>query len=504
MPGLTRRELARTGAVAGAALALPSWAADAFAQAPLRQLRRAVRGPVLTPGNSSKLLYNERYDGIRPLAVLRAANAGDVQEAVRWAARNDVPIGARSGGHSYAGYASVRGGLVVDLRRLDGISVSRGSGNAKVGPGAQLIDVYRRLARAGGTVPAGSCPSVGIGGHALGGGMGLAGRRFGLTCDNVTSLRIVTADGKLRTCDANTNADLYWACRGGGGGNFGIVTSYTLKTHAVGSASWFFISWPWASAGPALAAWQALAPDTTGKLTSIFTLGTGGSGPAVTAIGQYFGSASQLGRLVRPLTAVSGARFSSGTSGYFALMKRWAGCATQSTASCHTAGTEPGGRLPRARFAAKSDYVGNPLSSAGRAAMIGAIERRQRQGNGSGSLLLDAYGGAINRVAADATAFVHRDVMFGVQELAYFGSGGQSAALSWLQSTHAALAPYTTGCRLPELHRPGAEELAAGVLRRELRPAGRGQGEVRPEPGVRLRAGDRWLGSRGVLRFSVE
>jgi len=142
---------------------------------------------------------------------------------------------------------------------------------------------------------------------------------------------------------------------------------------------------------------------------------------------------------------VAGARFSSGNSGYFALMKRWAGCATQSTASCHTVGTEPGGRLPRARFAAKSDYVGQPLSSAGRAAMIDAIERRQRQANGSGSLLLDAYGGAINRVAADATAFVHRDVMFGVQELAYYGPGGQSAALPWLQSTHAALAPYTTG-----------------------------------------------------------
>ena len=267
MPGLTRRELARAGAVAGAAIAFPGWAADAFAQAPLRELRRAVRGPVRTPGNSSRILYNERYDGIKPMAVLQAADPDDVQAAVRWAARHDVPIAARSGGHSYAGYASVRGGLVVDLRRLDGISVSRGKSRAKIGPGNQLIDVYSRLARAGGTIPAGSCPSVGIGGHALGGGMGLAGRRFGLTCDNVTALRIVTADGRLRRCDANTNADLYWACRGGGGGNFGIVTSFTLRTHAVGNASWFFVSWPWASAGAALAAWQALAPETTGRLT---------------------------------------------------------------------------------------------------------------------------------------------------------------------------------------------------------------------------------------------
>jgi FAD/FMN-containing dehydrogenase len=443
MAGLTRRELARRGALAGAALAFPGLAAEALAQAPIGQLRRAVRGPVLTPGNSAALLYNERYDGIRPLAVLRAANARDVQEAVRWAARHDVPITARSGGHGYAGYASVRGGLVVDLRRLDGISVNRGAGRATIGPGAQLIDVYNRLARSGATIPAGSCPSVAVGGHALGGGMGLAGRRFGLTCDNIASLRIVTADGRLRTCDANTNADLYWACRGGGGGNFGIVTGFEMRTHAVGSASWFFVSFPWESASAALEAWQRLAPDTTPRLTSIFSMSTGSGTPTATALGQYFGSEGQLRALVRPLSEVPGARLSAGSSGYFALMKRWAGCSDQSTASCHTAGTAPGGRLPRARFAAKSDYVAEPLSSAGRAAFVAAIERRQ--GQGSGSLLLDAYGGAINRVAADATAFVHRDVMFGIQELAYYGSGGQGAALSWLQSTHAALRPYTTG-----------------------------------------------------------
>src|SRR5215218_4612670 len=444
MPGLTRRELARRGALAGAALAMPGWAAaEAMAPAPLGKLRRAVRGPVRTPPSSGQLLYNERYGGIKPLAVLLAADAGDVQAAVRWAARNDVPITARSGGHGYAGYASARGGLVIDLRRRDRSAVV--SGRATIGPGAQLVDVYRKLAGAGATIPAGSCPSVGIGGHALGGGMGLAGRRFGLTCDNVASLRIVTADGRLVTADADTNPDLYWACRGGGGGNFGIVTRFEMRTHPVGDASWFFVSWPWASAGAALAAWQALAPDTTSRLTSIFSLGTGSGGPTVTALGQYFGSEARLRSLVRPLTAVAGARFSSGTSGYFALQKRWAGCASIGTAACHTEGTEPGGTLSRARFAAKSNYVAEPLSSAGRAALLAAIERRQAQGSGSGALLLDAYGGAINRVAADATAFVHRDVLFGIQELAYFNAAGQSRALDWLRSTHAALRPFTTG-----------------------------------------------------------
>ena len=93
--------------------------------------------------------------------------------------------------------------------------------------------MYAALAARGVTIPAGSCPSVGIAGHALGGGMGLAGRQFGLTADNILSAQIVTADGRLRTASAQSNPDLYWALRGGGGGNFGVVTSFTFRVHPV-------------------------------------------------------------------------------------------------------------------------------------------------------------------------------------------------------------------------------------------------------------------------------
>ena len=105
--------------------------------------------------------------------------------AVRWANSFDVRVVARSGGHSYAGYSTPRDGVVLDLSRLRGVGVS--NGRATMGPGAQLIDVQRALTRRGLTVPSGSCPSVGIGGLALGGGHGLAGRRFGLTSDNLVA-----------------------------------------------------------------------------------------------------------------------------------------------------------------------------------------------------------------------------------------------------------------------------------------------------------------------------
>jgi FAD/FMN-containing dehydrogenase len=419
---LTRRELAARVAVGGAALALPGWAlvgtAGARTSPALRRLARAVRGPVLTPGSSQGIVFNERYASIRPLAVVRAASAADVQACVRWAAAENVRITARSGGHSYAGYSTVRGGLVVDLRALDSVSLSGSTVTA--GAGTHLMDLYSALARHGATVPGGSCPTVALGGLAPGGGMGLAGRRFGLTSDSVTAVRIVTADGALRTADAKTNRGLFWASRGGGGGNFGIITSFQLRARRVSSAAWFSVSWPLDQASEALAAWQHFAPHAPDALTSIFTLAPN----RVSALGQYFGSEGKLRALLEPLTRVSGAQLSTGTAGYLALMQRWAGCAGESIGACDT--FRPAG------FAAGSDYVARPLSARGRAAAIAAAAS-------GGTLLLDSYGGAINRVKPDATAFVHRDQLFCIQ---YYAGSGSTA---WVRRARRAMRPYVSG-----------------------------------------------------------
>src|SRR5690606_22696226 len=146
--------------------------------------------------------------------------------------------------------------------------------------------------------------------------------RFGMTCDNVTAVQIVTADGRLRRADAETNPDLFWACRGGGGGNFGIVTALQLRAHRVDGGAWFSISWPWSQASEAIAAWQEFAPDAPPALTSIFTLA---STRRVSAFGQWFGSEASLRRLLRPLTRVEGGSLSTGSASYLELMQRWAG-----------------------------------------------------------------------------------------------------------------------------------------------------------------------------------
>ena len=295
---LDRREFL-SGAAGGAlALTLPGEALTDALAAPsalsdraARALRSAVKGRVIFPRStgysSARLVYNLRYNGARPEAVVQVENTADVAAVVKWSNRFDVPIVARSGGHSYAGYSTLSNGVVVDLSKLGGVRVS--NGRARVGAGVQLIDLQRSLTKRGLSVPSGSCPSVGVAGLTLGGGHGLAGRRFGLTTDNLRAATVVTADGRVRQVDANTNEDLYWACRGGGGGNFGIVTSFTLQTHRASGAAWFVISWPWAQAAEALAAWQRFAPGAPPALTSIFSLGTtGGSGsPRVSALGQY-------------------------------------------------------------------------------------------------------------------------------------------------------------------------------------------------------------------------
>ena len=438
MAELDRRQFL-VGTAGGAILLRLPPEASGVSKRALRELRSAVRGRVLVPRDSTRIVYNRRFEGLRPDAVVHVENTADVAAAVRWADRFAVRVVARSGGHSYAGYSSTGDGVVLDLSKLRGVRVA--GGRATVGPGAQLIDVQRALTRRGVTVPSGSCPSVGIGGLALGGGHGLAGRRFGLTSDNLLAARIVTADGRVRHADADTNEDLFWACRGGGGGNFGIVTALTLRTHRAPGGAWFSVSWPWSQAEEALAAWQRFAPEAPPALTSIFSLGTtGGSGPPrVAAVGQYFGDLAKLRRLVTPLTRVAGASLSSGSSSYFSLMLRWAGCLDGGLAACH--------RSTRSSFFAKSDYFDRRLGPRGRATMIDWIERRQRNPSlGSGALLLDAYGGALNRPAADATAFVHRDMLFSLQYLAYFNGGAAGrASRRWINGVWRALRPHVSG-----------------------------------------------------------
>jgi FAD/FMN-containing dehydrogenase len=420
----------RAGARTGAALPQP-----------LRELQGEISGTVLarsTPGyDRARRLYNMRFDPFRPLAVVYCESVADVQKTVAWSRRHGIRPAARSGGHSYGGYSSPPGGVIVDLSRLAHISPRIGH-RAVVGAGAKLIDVYAGLWQHGVTIPAGSCATVGVGGQVLGGGIGFLSRKLGATCDNLLALTLVTADGRARTCSAHENADLYWASRGGGGGNFGIATDFTFRTTPISSVATFTATWPWTQAPTVIAAWLGWAPHAPDELFSVCNLSSGGGSPGVRVSGQLVGSERRLRSLLAPLLSTGSPLHASVRQRtYLAAVEYWAGCGPVS--ECHL---EPFGGLQRATFAAKSDYVRRPFSLGALRTIVRAIERAPA----SGLLLMDSYGGALNRVPKGATAFVHRDSLCSLQYLAYWGSPGQTAAnLAWLRSFHAAMRPYVSG-----------------------------------------------------------
>lgn len=453
-----RRDFLEAAALAaGAAGVVPRWAFAASSDPRLKELARSIKGDVVSPSDSAyrsaRILYNTRFDRVLPRAVVLPLSATDVAKTILWARKYGIPLAARVGGHSYGGYSTTTG-VVVDLRRVNAVTVN-GAGIATVGAGAALIDVYAGLARHGLTIPAGSCPTVGIAGLALGGGVGFTSRKLGLTCDNVRGLRIVTADGKVLTCDARHHPDLYWACRGGGGGNFGIVISLTFATHRVDTVSIYKLAWPWAQVRDVVAAWQSFAPHAPDELFSVLDLGAtaqkvAGATPAVTSAGQFFGTPDELRALIQPLVGTgTPTRVTVRSLPFMNAVTMWGACAGP-VSSCRLREKTPVGKLERETFKGKSDYVDAPLPAAGIETMVRAVESRQANADlGGGGILMDSSGGAINRVPKGATAFVHRDALFSCQYLAFWAAADPprvaAANLAWIRAFYAAMRPYASG-----------------------------------------------------------
>src|SRR5580658_326491 len=422
-------------------------------------LARDLSGSLVRPGEAdyttAKRLFDPRFDYLRPAGIAYCDSPHDVSTCLAFVRKYGVPVAARSGGHSYAGWSSTSG-LIVDVTRMAGVSVS--GGTATVGAGTRLIDFYNGLAARGRAVPGGSCPTVGIAGLTLGGGVGVVSRAYGLTSDNVTSLQIVTADGLLRTCSASSNPDLFWACRGGGGGNFGVVTSFTFATHPSSEIVLFFLSWPWSQAARVISAWQSWAPHAPDELWSNLHLAAapGGSVPSIQVGGTYLGSVSAASALLEKLYAAAGsdpsAPFLEVSPSWLHAMLVEAGCASLTVNECHLPTQNPAGQLSRASEYAKSDFFTKPLSSQGIGTLLSGVESLQRVSGASGvagGIAFDALGGAVNRIAPGATAFVHRDALFQAQYTTTWPVGSASAGVArqhaWQQSFWQSMRPYVSG-----------------------------------------------------------
>ncbi|MFD9795234.1 FAD-binding oxidoreductase [Streptomyces sp. NPDC059070] len=202
----------------------------------LEQLRTELLGQLITPQDPEydlrRRVFNAMIDR-RPAAIARCLGTADVLAALAFARRQGLAVGIRGGGHSIAGHGTCDGGLLIDMSLMRGVHVDRERRTVRVQAGATLADVDRETQLHGLAVPSGQVSETGIAGLTLSGGMGMLQRKYGLTCDNLLSVEMVTVGGDVLVADAETNAELFWALRGGGG-NFGVVTSFEYRAHPVG------------------------------------------------------------------------------------------------------------------------------------------------------------------------------------------------------------------------------------------------------------------------------
>lgn len=408
-----------------------------------QQLAKNVSGTLSRPGSAGydtvRLTENPRYDGARPLAVLSVASATDVATTIAFAKDHAIPIAVRSGGHSYPGWSAGNKRLVIDVRPLRRVAL-RGT-TAHLGAGASLVEVYAGLGATGRGIAGGSCPTVGIAGLTQGGGVGVLTRAHGLTCDAVTAMKVVTADGTVRTVDAHHDPDLFWALRGGGGGHLGVVTSFTMKTFAAPTISTLFLAWPFAQAQQVVPAWLASAPTADRRLWSTMKLLGGSShtlGPVLFLSATWVGDPNAFARAIQPLLKVVPTPTSdvSHVRSYLDTMLSYAGCSTIPVTRCNTG---PGGSLQREAFAATSHIVSSTRVDL--ATMLGQVDRAQGSGLLEAGISIDALGGAVRDVGAGDTAFGHRSALATVQYTATYTGGSAARATSYVRGFRKAMTP---------------------------------------------------------------
>lgn len=448
----TRREFLRRGGAAVAVVSAPALlgtpaTAAARPAATAAELARRLHGTMVTPRDhgwfAARTLWNPRLD-VAPRAIAFCETSGDVAEVLRYARHRGRTVAARGGRHSFAGYGNAAQ-IVADVSRLDGVRLDRGGRTATVGGGANVLDVYRGLVlRRGKALAVGTCPTVGIGGLTIGGGFGRLMRRHGITADSLRAAEVVLADGRVVRCAADRNADLFWSLRGGGAG-FGIVTELRFAVHEPADPIAFTLAFPWTNSAAALDAWQRTLPAAGSALSygRFRALCLPDGRLTATASGHWYGSEAALRDLLALLVAAGPSRQTRGR-------KTFADAALPDGARRGADGsvTATVQRFPNYQ---RSDFFGARLPAHAITALLAEIERWPGRGGSGheGGVQLDALGAAVNRPAAAATAFVHRDEQFHCAYLSFWGAADPPAqaqdCAAWVRRIHGAMRPYSSG-----------------------------------------------------------
>ncbi|HJU01940.1 MAG TPA: FAD-binding oxidoreductase, partial [Actinomycetes bacterium] len=408
--------------------------------------------------------FNARFRDVRPAAIVSCAGPQDVAEAIAFAGRHRLELVTRAGGHSFAGHSSTRG-MLIDVTPMRSVTVA--DGVATVGAGARLGEVYEALQAHGLAIPGGTCPPVGVAGLTLGGGLGILGRKYGVTADHLVAAEVVLADGRALRCDDHHEQDLFWALRGAGAGNFGVVTSLVFRpVPAPSSTTNFHLAWPYSHAAAAIGAWQRWAPAGPDGLAASLKVTAGddpGRPPTVDVWGAFHGPRDDAARLAGELVDRVGVDPAAATltpMSWPETRRFWAELGDPA----EERGGPPPPRPPEAqRLYARSEFFARPLPPDAVGALLAAFVEGRAPGE-SRELDFMPWGGAYNRRPADATAFVHRDQLFQLKHAAVVSAEApparQAAAHRAATRLWASVHPWGSGRVFQNFADPDLEDWA--------------------------------------------
>jgi FAD/FMN-containing dehydrogenase len=396
---------------------------------PLTDLAAELRGPLLTPDDeaydSARRVFNGMIDR-RPAFIVQALGMSDVKAAVGYARANGLPVAVRGGGHNVAGNGTCDDGVLIDFSRMRTARVDVGAQTVRADPGCTWIDFDPENQLHGFATTGGTVGSTGIAGLTLGGGVGFLMGSYGLTCDNLVSADLVTADGELLRVSGDENPDLFWGIRGGGG-NFGVVTSFEYQLHPIGQLLAGLVIYPTEAARDALELFREVAMEAPDELTCAYAMLTlPDGGPRVAAIAAcYNGPIADGEPLVQRIREL-GPPIDDGIRRmrYTEVQRIFA-------------------EIP---FGLHNYWKGHMIREMTDDVVDATMAAFETITSDHSAVLIEAPHGAVGRVSADATAFGQRDARFNASALAIWEpTEAPEEHIAWARAYAAATEPVATG-----------------------------------------------------------
>ena len=445
MPLTTRRQFVKNTALAAASLygspikllgaerrnfGTRQQNATPLDRAAIKKLASQITGHVITPEmsdyESSRLIFNRAFDA-RPALIVRCAGAPDVARALEFGQNQNLPLAVRGGGHNRAGFSVCEGGVVIDLSGMNRVEVDQNKRVARAEAGALVRDLDQATQHFGLATTSGGCPTVGVAGLTLGGGEGQLMSKYGAACDNLISVQVVTVDGRTIEASQNSNADLFWASRGGGG-NFGVVTALEYQVHPVTNVLAGTLMYPPGRTTELLQAFAKFVAAASDETSVVGGLLPSEKGTRFQVTFLHSGDPRQGNELLTPLRALKPQEDNVRVTSY--LEAQEAGFL----------------RAPVAHF--QTDLFLPELSAAAIAAITTAINDTRP----TNRLFIVPFYGAVTRVGLSDTAFALRQPGYEVDITGlWMAPSEKAAAVQWVKSLRDNLQPFAHGAYVNQL-----------------------------------------------------